>query len=57
MPATVSICIQDHFEELTDPRQREGTYPLINMVVIAVCAVKRCGPTGASRTGCIGNST
>ena len=31
--------IQDHFVELTDPRRREVTYPLINVVVIAVCAV------------------
>lgn len=31
--------IQDHFEELTDPRRRKVTYPLINVVVIAVCAV------------------
>lgn len=29
----------DHFAELTDPRRREGTYPLINIVTIAVCAV------------------
>jgi hypothetical protein len=31
--------LQEHFAELTDPRRREGTYPLINIVVIAVCAV------------------
>ena len=31
--------IQSHFSELTDPRRREGTYPLINFVVIAICAV------------------
>ncbi len=31
--------IQDHFEELNDPRRREVTYPLINVVVIAICAV------------------
>jgi predicted transposase YbfD/YdcC len=31
--------IQDHFVELTDPRRRKVTYPLINVVVIAVCAV------------------
>ena len=31
--------IQDHFNDLTDPRRREVTYPLINIVVIAVCAV------------------
>jgi predicted transposase YbfD/YdcC len=31
--------IQDHFAELTDPRRRKVTYPLLNVVVIAVCAV------------------
>jgi predicted transposase YbfD/YdcC len=31
--------MQVHFEELTDPRRREVTYPLINVVMIAVCAV------------------
>jgi len=31
--------MQDHFAELTDPRRRKVTDPLINMVVIAVCAV------------------
>jgi predicted transposase YbfD/YdcC len=31
--------MQDHFAELTDPRRREVTYPLINVVVIAICAV------------------
>ena len=31
--------IQDHFKELTDPRRRKVTYPLINIVVIALCAV------------------
>ncbi len=34
-----SARIQDHFAELTDPRRREVIYPLINVVVIAVCAV------------------
>jgi predicted transposase YbfD/YdcC len=34
-----SARIQDHFAELTDPRRRKVTYPLINVVVIAVCAV------------------
>jgi len=34
-----SARIQDHFTELTDPRRREVVYPLINVVVIAVCAV------------------
>jgi predicted transposase YbfD/YdcC len=34
-----SVRIADHFVELTDPRRREVVYPLINVVVIAVCAV------------------
>ena len=39
MPQTESIRLQDHFAELADPRRREVTYPLVNIVVIAVCAV------------------
>lgn len=39
MTKAKSARMQDHFEELTDPRRREVTYPLINVVVIAVCAV------------------
>ncbi len=39
MSQTKPARIQDHFAELTDPRRREVTYPLINVVVIAVCAV------------------
>ena len=39
MTQTQSVRIQDHFTDLTDPRRREVTYPLINIVVIAVCAV------------------
>ena len=39
MPKTTSARIHDHFAELTDPRRRKVTYPLINIVVIAVCAV------------------
>jgi len=39
MPKRVSARIQDHFEELTDPRRRKVTYPLINLVTIAICAV------------------
>jgi predicted transposase YbfD/YdcC len=31
--------IEDHFADLTDPRNREGTYPLVNIVVMALCAV------------------
>jgi predicted transposase YbfD/YdcC len=34
-----SARIHDHFAELTDPRRREVTYPLINVVMIAICAV------------------
>jgi predicted transposase YbfD/YdcC len=34
-----SAKIQEHFATLTDPRRRKVTYPLINIVVIAVCAV------------------
>ena len=34
-----SAKIQHHFANLTDPRRRKVTYPLINIVVIAVCAV------------------
>jgi predicted transposase YbfD/YdcC len=39
MSKTKSATIQNHFAELTDPRRRKVTYPLINVVVIAVCAV------------------
>ena len=39
MPKKVSARIQDHFAELTDPRRRKVTYPLINIVTIAICAV------------------
>src|SRR3954464_6354749 len=42
MSRTKSARILDHFAELTDPRRREVTYPLINVVVIAICAVV-CG--------------
>lgn len=39
MPTKPPACIQEHFAELTDPRRREGIYPLINIVTIAICAV------------------
>ena len=39
MSRTKSARMQDHFADLTDPRRREVTYPLINVVVIAICAV------------------
>jgi predicted transposase YbfD/YdcC len=35
----ISARIQDHFSSLTDPRRRKVTYPLINIVTIAPCAV------------------
>jgi predicted transposase YbfD/YdcC len=41
MPA-ISTRIQDHFEELSDPRRREPLYPLMTIVTIAICAVV-CG--------------
>jgi predicted transposase YbfD/YdcC len=34
-----SVNLQDHFSELTDPRRRKVTYPLTNVIVIAICAV------------------
>jgi predicted transposase YbfD/YdcC len=39
MPSKPSARIQDHFDTLTDPRRRKVTYPLINIVTIAICAV------------------
>jgi predicted transposase YbfD/YdcC len=39
MPSIKSARIDEHFAELTDPRSREVTYPLINVVTIALCAV------------------
>lgn len=41
MPSTqrIRMDVQTHFENLTDPRRREPTYPLINIVVMAMCAV------------------
>lgn len=34
-----SVRLQDHFASLVDPRRRKVTYPLVNVVTIAVCAV------------------
>ena len=34
-----SARLQEHFADLTDPRRRKVTYPLIDVVVIAICAV------------------
>ena len=39
MAKVKSARIQDHFVELTDPRRREVVYPLVNIVVMALCAV------------------
>jgi len=39
MPSHQSASIVEHFADLTDPRRREGTYPLVNIVVIGVCSV------------------
>lgn len=37
--AKPSSRIHHHFRDLTDPRKRKVIYPLINVVVIAICAV------------------
>ena len=39
MAEVTSVSILEYFAELSDPRRREGKYPLINFVVIAICAV------------------
>nr|WP_231954447.1 ISAs1 family transposase [Pirellulimonas nuda] len=39
MGAKASVRIAEHFEGLTDPRRREVTYPLVNIVAMALCAV------------------
>lgn len=39
MSSLPSPQIQDHFADLTDPRRRKVTYPLVNVVTIAICAV------------------
>ena len=38
MSDKLSAQIKDHFAGLTDPRRRKVTYPLINIVTIALCA-------------------
>jgi predicted transposase YbfD/YdcC len=38
-PRPGSVRLQDHFASLTDPRRRKVTYPLVNIVTIAVCAM------------------
>ncbi len=42
MSSRKSPRIEEHFADLTDPRRREVTYPLHEIVVIAICAVV-CG--------------
>ena len=39
MSDELSAQIKKHFASLTDPRRRKVTYPLINIVTIALCAV------------------
>src|SRR3954462_201148 len=39
MSDNLSAQIRDPFAGLTDPRRRKVTYPLINIVTIALCAV------------------
>ncbi len=39
MSDELSAQTQKHFAGLTDPRRRKVTYPLINIVTIALCAV------------------
>ena len=35
----ISVRLEDHFRGLTDPRRRRPTYPLVNILVMALCAV------------------
>lgn len=37
--AQAAADIRTHFEQLRDPRRRQPTYPLLNIVVMALCAV------------------
>src|SRR3982751_2425869 len=39
MSDELSARIEEHFAGLPDPRRRKVTYPLINIVTIALCAV------------------
>jgi predicted transposase YbfD/YdcC len=39
MAAKKSVAFEEYFADVTDPRRREGTYPLLNILFIAVCAV------------------
>ena len=38
MTTSASPRIDHHFQSLTDPRRKKATYPLINIVTIALCA-------------------
>lgn len=49
-----SARIEEHFKELTDPRRREVVYPLMNIVVIAICAVI-CGADDFVAIAAFGN--
>jgi len=42
MSQTPRVSIQQCFSTLADPRRRKITYPLVNVVTIAICAVL-CG--------------
>lgn len=39
MNMETTAAIREHLTELTDPRRREPTYALLDMIVMAVCAV------------------
>lgn len=39
MSRASAVRIVEHFSEVTDPRRREVVYPLMNIIVIAICAV------------------
>ena len=41
MSRVTTARIADHFRELSDPRCRKGVYPLVNIVVSAVCHRQR----------------
>lgn len=39
MASRLGVRVEEHFGELTDPRRREVTHPLLNLVTMALCAV------------------
>jgi len=49
MAGLTSARIEEHFGSLTDPRRRDGIYPLLSIVTIAPCAVIS-GADAATRT-------